>query len=420
MENDTTDTRKNMASRALFERALKVIPTGIPGHQGPVNSQFIPVGAYPFYVDRVQDSHFWDIDGNPYIDYMCAYGPNVLGYNHKLVEAAVNAQRVKGDCMALPGERQVELAELLVDTITIADWAFFAKNGNDVTTLAAMTARAATGRKKVLLVNGGYHGAAPWTQKAGRPGVTPEDVANNLYVDWNNIEQFRQIVSDHKGEIAMFMATPYHHPVFQDNELPTRGFWQEVEKICRENGIVLAVDDIRTGFRCAISGSADYFGFRPDLACYCKALGNGHTISALVGTDALRNAVSDVFFTGSYWTGSVAMAASIATIKELRRIDGPNMMIEKGRKLTDGLVAAAADYGINMKISGIPSMFYMRITNDDSLMMSQEFASQITMRGSFMVSHHNHFINCSLTDDDISQTIQMAHGAFSVVADKFL
>ncbi|HPB50725.1 MAG TPA: aminotransferase class III-fold pyridoxal phosphate-dependent enzyme [Myxococcota bacterium] len=410
--------RGNEASRQLFSRALKVIPTGIPGHQGPVESQFIPVSSYPFYVDRAQDSYFWDIDGNRYIDYMCAYGPNVLGYNNRVVDAAVDEQRRRGDCMALPSARQVELAELLVETIEIADWAYFAKNGGDVTQLAMMVSRAATGRKKIVLVRGGYHGVAPWTQKVGKPGITPEDVANNLYVDWNDFEQFEALVRDNPGQIAMFMATPYHHPVFQDNELPAEGYWQKVQKLCNEKGIVLVVDDIRAGFRLSLAGSANYFGFKPDMACYCKAIANGQSISALVGTNALRSAVSDVFYTGSYWASSAAMAGAIATVNELKRLDGANLMLAKGRRLTEGMEAAAADVGLNLKVSGIPSMFYMRITNDDSLQMSQEFCAETAMRGVFFVSHHNHFINCSLTDADIEQTIQISHEAFKVVSER--
>lgn len=417
MQNATLNkTYTYAASRELFERAVKVIPTGIPGHLGPVESQFIPVEAYPFYVDRVQDSHFWDLDGNRFIDYMCSYGPNVLGYNNPVVEAAAAEQRKKGDCMALPGVKQVELAELMVDTVTIADWALFAKNGNDATSLAILTARAATGRKKAILVKGGYHGVAPWTQKAGRAGITEEDVANNLYVEWNNYEQLEQLVRDHPGEIAVFMATPYHHPVFQDNELPVEGYWQKVEKLCHDNGIVLAIDDVRTGFRLSLGGSADYFGFKPDLACYCKAIGNGYNISALVGNDAMKDAVSDVFYTGSYWHSSVPMAAAIATINEMKRLDAPKLMNEKGRILTEGLVRAADDHGITLKVSGMPALFYMRITNDDSLMMTQEFTAEATKRGAFFVSHHNHFINTSLTEEDIDTTLSIAHEAFKIVA----
>lgn len=409
-------TYTNHTSRKLFQRAVKVIPTGIPGHLGPVESQFIPIEAFPFYAERAQGSYFWDVDGNRYIDYMCAYGPNVLGYRHPAVEEAALRQWELGDAMALPGRRQVELAELMVDTITIADWAYFMKNGNDATSLAVMVARAATGRKKAVLVKGGYHGVAPWTQKDGRAGITEEDLANNIYVEWNNYEQLEQVVREHAGEIAVFMATPYHHPIFQDSELPAEGYWERVRTLCDRNGIVLAIDDVRTGFRLDMGGSGDYFGFKPDLACYCKAMANGYNISALVGTDDLRSAVSDVFYTGSYWHSAVPMAAAIATINELKRIDGPALMNARGRKLTDGLVKAASDYGINLKVSGMPALFYLRITNDDSLMMTQKFSAEATRRGAFFVSHHNHFINASLTEEDIDTTLSIAHDAFGIVA----
>lgn len=408
--------REYPESRALFERAARVIPSGIPGHMGPVQSQFIPIDAYPFFAEKVEGSHFWDVDGNRFIDYMCAFGPNVLGYNNPVVEEAVDRQRRFGDTMALPSRRQVELAELLCDTITAAEWAMLMKNGNDATTLALMVARAATGRKKAVLVRKGYHGVAPWTQHSGSPGVLEEDLANNLYVDWNDYEQLEQTVRDNRGEIAVFMASTYHHPVFEDNALPAEGYWRKVRELCSRHGIVLAIDDIRTGFRISMGGSADYFGFVPDLACYCKAMGNGYNIAALVGSEQLRDAASSVFYTGSYWYSSVPMAAAIATINELSRIDGPRIMNEKGRRLTDRLVKAASDWGIHLKVSGMPSMFYLRITDDDSLMMTQEFTAEAARRGAFFVSHHNHFINTSLSDEDIETTVSIAHDAFGVVA----
>ena len=403
-------------SRALFDRAEKVIPGGVPGHLGPVLSQFIPVEAFPFYAKRARGSCFWDYDDNRFIDYMCAYGPNVLGYNDPVVDAAARAQMDDGNCMPLPAAAQVELAELLVDTIDGADWATFAKNGNDVTSLAVMTARAATGRSKLVLVKGGYHGVAPWTQAAGHAGLTSEDTANNLYVTWNDFEELERIFSEHRGEIACFMATPYHHPVFATNELPAEGYWQKVRKLCDEHGVVLAIDDVRVGFRLDLAGSSSFFGFEPDLACYCKALGNGYPISALVGRDALRSAVSEVFYTGSYWSAAAPMAAAVATINELKKLDGANLMLEMGDRLTDGLVAAAAHHGIRLKVSGMSSMFYMEILNDDSLWMMQDFTAACALRGVLFTSHHNHFINCSLSDENIADTIAVAEDAFGVVA----
>ena len=413
---ETSESPRYAESRALFERAARVIPSGIPGHMGPVQSQFIPIDAYPFFADRARGSYFWDVDGNRFIDYMCAFGPNVLGYNNPVVEEAADQQRRSGDTMALPSRRQVELAELLCETITGAQWALFMKNGNDATTLALMVARAATGRKKAVLVRKGYHGVAPWTQHSGRPGVLEEDVANNLYVEWNDFEQLEQAVRDHPGEIAVFMASPYHHPIFEDNSLPAPDYWQKVRELCDRHGIVLAVDDIRAGFRISMAGSADYFGFVPDLSCYCKALGNGYNIAALVGSEQLRDAASSVFYTGSYWYGAVPMAAAIATIKELSRIDGPRLMNENGRRLTGGLVEAARDHGIHLVVSGMPSMFYLRVANDNSLMMTQEFTAEAARRGAFFVSHHNHFVNTSLSDEDIDTTVSIAHEAFGAVA----
>jgi len=169
-------------SREQFERASKVIPSGIYGHQGPAEGCHIPFDAFPLFSSRASGSYFWDIDGHRYIDYMCAYGPNVLGYNDPDVDEAARKQREKGDCITSPSLIMVDFAELLVDTVASADWAFFAKNGNDVTSLAVMTARAHTHRKKILFFKGYYHGVSPWTQKIDCAGVIEEDVMNNLYV----------------------------------------------------------------------------------------------------------------------------------------------------------------------------------------------------------------------------------------------
>jgi glutamate-1-semialdehyde 2,1-aminomutase len=346
-------------SQELFQRAVKVLPTGIPGHLGPVQSQFIPTSDFPFYADRAEASYFWDLDGNKFIDYMCAYGPNVLGYNNSIVDEAAFKQFKKGNCMALPGEVQVDFAELLVDTIEIADWALFMKNGGDATSFALMAARAATGRKKLVRIKGGYHGVAPWTQVAGHAGVIKDDVSNNLFMEWNKPEEFEKLIKQYPGEIAALMATPYDHRIFNDNALPAPGYWQKIQKMCNDNGIVLIVDDVRCGFRLDMGGSAKYFGFQPDMACYCKALANGYNISSVVGKDSLRDAASKVFYTGSYWSSAVPMAAGIACINELKRINGPQLMLDIGKKLTDGLKQAAANQGINMEISGVPSMFYM-------------------------------------------------------------
>ncbi|WP_304942813.1 aminotransferase class III-fold pyridoxal phosphate-dependent enzyme [Vallitalea guaymasensis] len=375
----------------------------------------MPVQSYPFFSSRAKGAYFWDVDGNRFIDYMCAYGPNVLGYNDEDVDMAVAEQMKLGNCTTAPSSIMVDFAELLVDTVEMADWAFFAKNGGDVTSFALMIAKAATGRKKTILVNGGYHGVAPWTQKLGYPGICEEDVVNNLYVDWNNYEQVEKIVKENPNDIACFMATPYHHPVFTDNELPEKDYWQKIRKLCTDYGIVLAIDDVRCGFRLDMKGSDHYFGFKADLMCFCKALGNGYNFSALCGIDALKDAVSSVMYTGSYWLSAVPFAAGMACIKKLKKLDGPKLMQDKGKKLTDGLVEIGKSYGFNLKVTGVPSMWYMRITNDDSLTLHQEWVSECVRRGAFFANHHNLFINCALSDEDIKLTHEIADESFKVV-----
>ncbi|MCU1527397.1 MAG: Aminotransferase class-III, partial [Frondihabitans sp.] len=344
------------ASRAAFERARRVIPSGIYGHQGPSEGCYIPEDAFPRFSSRAEGTRFWDLDGNEYIDYMCGYGPNVLGYGDPDVDAAAAAQQRKEDVATIPSSIMVDFAELLVDTVASADWAFFAKNGGDVTTLAVMTARAATHRKKIVFVKGYYHGVAPWTQKLDYPGVLEEDVANNLTVTFNDVAGLEKVLRDHKGEIAGLIAQPYMHGNFVDNELPAEGYWQAVRRLCDEQGVVLIVDDVRAGFRLDLAGSDHFYGFRADLICFCKALANGYNVSALCGRDSLKDAVSSITYTGSYWMSAVPFAAGIACLTKLKALDAPTRFRELGTRLTDGLARAAADTGLHLVVSGEPAL----------------------------------------------------------------
>lgn len=403
---------KNLKSQELFERALKTLPAGVYGHQGPASGCFIPVTAFPIFTDHAKGSYFWDVDGHKYIDYMCGYGPNILGYCDTDVDAAAAGQLKKENCVSVPSRILVDFAELMVDTVEMADWCFFAKNGGDATSLALMAARCATGRKKLIRVKGGYHGVAPWTQKLGYPGIIEEDVSNNLFVEWNDFEGLEKAVRENDGEIAAFISTPYHHPVFEDNVMPAPGYWERVRKLCTEKGIVLILDDVRCGFRLDVGGSDKYFGFQADLSCFCKALANGYNVSALVGRDALRDAVSNVTYTGSYWLSAEPFAAGIACVTKMREINAAKICLEKGKKLTGGLVEVAKRNGYSLKVTGAPSMWYMRIADDDSLFLHQQWVAECVRRGVFFTNHHNHFINCSLTDEDIEETLNVADDAF--------
>ncbi len=406
---------KTKKSDEWYDRATKVIPAGVYGHLGPAEGQFIPVNRWPRFSEKAQGTYFWDVDGNRYIDYMCAYGPNVLGYNDPDVDAAALKQMKLGNCTTSPSKIMVECAELLVDTVNTADWAFFAKNGNDATQGAILTARAHTHRKKLIFFNGFYHGVSPMVQKIDYPGVTPEDVANNLYVNWDDIDTLKKVMEENDGEIAALIAQPYNHGNFFDNTIPVNGFWQEVRKLCTEKGIVLIVDDVRAGFRLDLAGSDHYFGFEADIICFCKALANGYNMSAFCGKEFLKSAASSLSYTGSYWMSAVPFAACIACINKMKKLDTPKLFREMGTELTDGLKAAGKEHGFDLVVSGEPALFYLRIANDDSMMLHQEWIAECVNRGVFFASHHNHFMNAAVTHEDIKTTIEIAEEAFKVV-----
>ena len=402
-------------SHEEYNRALKVIPSGVYGHLGPAEGCFIPPTAFPFFSQKAQGTYFWDVDGNRFIDYMCAYGPNILGYGDPDVMEAARKQEEIGNCTTSPSTVMIDFAELLVDTVACADWAYFAKNGNDVTSLAVMTARAYTRRKKIVFFKGYYHGVSPWCQKIDYSGILPEEVCNNLYVDWNDFEQLEQVFQENKGEIAAIIAQPYMHGNFKDNELPAEGYWAKVRKLCDDTGTVLIIDDVRAGFRIDLAGSDHYFGFKADLICFCKALANGYNVSALCGQDFLKNTVSGISFTGSYWMSAVPFAAGIACINKMKRLNLPELLKAKGQKVTDGLKAVAEKHGYHLCVSGIPSLFYLRLADDDSLMLHQRWIAEMVKRGIFVTNHHNHFLNYALSDEDIQTTLEVADEAFSVL-----
>lgn len=370
-------------------------------------------------MDHAQGAYIYDIDGNRIIDYMCGYGPNYLGYNDPDVDAAAAAQRKKGDCTTLISDITVEFAEEVCKTINMADWAFFAKNGNDVTQFAMMIARAYTGRKKMVLTKGWYHGVSPWTQKLGYSGIIEEDVCNNLYIEWNHPEQFEALCQQYEGQIAGFISQPYQHGNFADNELPAPGYWQKIREICDKYGVVLIIDDVRAGFRIDINGSDYHYGIKSDLSCFCKAIANGYNVSCLCGNKKLLNATSDIAYTGSYWLSAVPFAAGIATLRKAKALNATEENAKKGKKLTDGLKEIAKDNGFDLRVTGEPGMFYLRLANDlPSRVIHQDWVCECVKRGVFFTSHHNHFINYALSNEDIQYTWEVADEAYKVVRER--
>ena len=395
-------------SNALYAKARAVIPGGIFGHFGAAVRD---VG--PKFFARSEGARFWDIDGNEYIDYMCGFGPMILGYNHPAVEAAAQAQQQLGQAVSLASPVMVELAELLVEQIDSADWALFGKNGTDSTSLAVMIARAATGRQKIIKVEGAYHGVAPWMRE-GHRGAIPADSEQVLKVQWNDVASFERLLAEHGDDIACFIATPYHHPVLADNEMPAPGYWARIEALCRAQGIALIVDDVRTGFRIDLAGSHRAFGFTPDMICFGKAIANGHPLAALAGSDALKQTASEVYYGGTQFFTGAPMAAALATLRELEQADAVPRMRETGARLSEGLVQAARANGHELIASGAPAMPYYRLANVP-MRRHVEWVDECLKRGVYLLGFHNHFLSLAHTQAALEYTWEAADAAFKAL-----
>ena len=412
----TQDTDRYKNSIKLFKRATKVIPQGIFGHLTPVITGPL---ASPYYVEKTKGCRYWDVDGNEFIDYMCSYGPMVLGYNHPEVDKAADEQRKKASVCNHPGEIMVELAEHLNKLIPMADWTVFGKNGADMTNHSLMIARHHTKRKKIIMAKGSYHGTAAWASGAGHAGVIDDDVENMLYITWGDIEGFKELAQKHKGEIAGAIFTPYHHPTWANQEMPPKGFWKEIRKTCDEEGIVLILDDVRAGFRLDLRGSHEFFGFEPDISCYCKAIANGYPLSAMVGKEEMRISASSVFFTGSYWFSAEPMAASLATLKIIKRDNAIEKMRKMGELLKSGLEEMAQAHELEIEVTGPPAIPFMTFKDRGDFRNSQLFAVESMKRGVFFHPHHNWFISAAHEKKDIEKSINVADEAFKEVRKVF-
>ncbi len=311
---------------ALRRRAQRVIPGGLWGH---MNAALLPAG-YPQFFAEGDGGRIRDVNGREYVDLMCAWGPVVLGHRHPEVEQAARRQAERGDCMNGPGPVLVELAELMVAMIPHADWCLFAKNGTDATTSCVTIARAQTSRRKVLVARGSYHGAVPWCSPS-LAGVTAEDRAHLLSFDYNDIACLERAAAAAKGDLAAIIVTAFRHDIGREQEMPTPGFAHAVRAICDATGAAMILDDVRAGFRLNLGGSWEDLAVRPDLSAWSKAIANGYALAAVTGTERFRGAATQVFTTGSFWCSSVAMAAAVATLTELRRIDGPSRMRAMGQ-----------------------------------------------------------------------------------------
>lgn len=411
-ETQTESSGERSVDAQLRRRALEVIPGGMYGH---LNMAAMPAD-YPQYFESARGARVTDVDGREFVDLMCSWGPVILGHQRREVDEAFNRQMSLGDCLNGPSARMVELAERLVGAVSHAQWAMFEKNGTDATTLCVTIARAATGRSKVLVATGAYHGAAPWCTPV-KSGVTLEDRANLAYYTYNDLDSVRAVLSE---DVAAIMVSPFRHDAGFDQELVDPLFAQGLRDICDETGSALILDDVRCGFRLNFGSSWEPIGVQPDLSAWSKAIANGYPLAAVLGNDRFRAAAQSLFTTGSFWFASAAMAASLATLDVLEHEDCVAHMVRMGDALRQGIEAQSLRHGIEVRQSGPSQMPFMSFVGDVDSKMAAQFASSALRHGLYLHPRHNWFVSAAFSDADLDLALSATDAAFSELRTTFV
>uniref|UniRef100_A0ABN3JNN7 Aminotransferase class III-fold pyridoxal phosphate-dependent enzyme n=1 Tax=Actinomadura vinacea TaxID=115336 RepID=A0ABN3JNN7_9ACTN len=408
-----TTLRPTLGERelALRTRARRVIPGGMYGHMAVEAFST----AHPQFMVSGDGCRVTDADGREYFDLMCGWGPVVLGHRHPGVAAAVADQLSRGDCLDGTSPLAVELAELLVDTVPSADWAMFCKNGTDATTTCVTIARAATGRRKVMVANGAYHGAVPWCSLRGA-GVTDEDQAHLVHFEYNDLASAEAAAAAAEGDLAAIIVCPMRHDIRRDQELADPAFARGLRALADRTGAVLILDDVRCGYRLDLGGSWEPLGVRPDLAAWSKAIANGQALGAVTGIEALRDAARSVYVTGSFWYAAVPLAAGLATLTELRKGTALPDMARTGTRLREGLAAQALSHGFQIRQTGPVQMPVLYFAGDDDVRLGTAWAEAAVENGVYLHPWHNWFLSAAHTDDDIEEILTRTEAAFATVA----
>jgi glutamate-1-semialdehyde 2,1-aminomutase len=349
---------------------------------------------YPQFFARGEGARVWDVDGREFIDLMCTFGPILLGHAHPEVDAIHAETAARGDVLNGPGPEMVELAELLVDQVPHADWAMFAKNGTDATGLAVTTARAASGRSKVLMARNSYHGIEAWALPPEAPGTTVEEHLNTVFFDYNDLDSVEAAaIAAGDGTVAAIVCTPHRHDVYTDQVPVDPEFARGVREVCDRLGAALILDDVRCGLRMDLRGSWEAVGVRPDLSAWSKSLANGYALAVLLGAEPYREAAGRIVATGSFWLAGAPMAAALATIRILKETDGIATMRASGLKLQEGLRAQAAGHGFEVSVSGPPSMPLLLFGDDPEFAKGLAWAGHCAHHGVYLHPVHNWFLS---------------------------
>ncbi|MFL5883903.1 MAG: aminotransferase class III-fold pyridoxal phosphate-dependent enzyme [Thermoleophilaceae bacterium] len=392
-------TRSIVESDRLWERATRVIPAGTQT-LSKAPSQFVD-GVSPKFLARGHGSHVWDVDGNEYVDWPMALGPILLGYDHPAVTERVIEQIHQGTTFTLMHPLEVELSERLVDVIPCARRVRFAKNGADATNGAIRAARALTKREHVIAT--GYHGYHDWyiastELNAGIPAANRGLIHGVPFADLDALEAKLSELD----VAAVIMEMPAADP--------PEGYLQAALDTTHEHGAYLILDEIVTGFRYALGGAQERFGFEPDLACYGKGMANGYPLAAVVGTTEAMEAFETIFFSMTYSGETVSLAAAVATLDVLQSEPVIEHIWQIGEQLRGGLTALVREASFEVGLIGNASRsaFEFGVVEERALFL-QETHKRGVLFGVPIFPTYAH------TEHDVEQTVSAVEVAFELI-----
>ena len=356
--------KATMKSRKLYQRAVKLIPGGV---NSPVRA-CKSVGADPLFIQKAEGAVIVDADGNRYIDYIGSWGPMILGHNHPAVIKAIIRVLARGTSFGAPTDLEIELADMVVRAVPAVEMVRMVNSGTEAAMSAIRLARGVTRRDLVVKFDGCYHGHADTLLVAagsgvatlgipGSPGV-PQSIADHtLSLPYNDRAGFEKVMQEKGDKIAGVIV----EPVAGNMGLvaPAQGFLETLRTLTAKHGAILIFDEVMTGFRVAYGGAQSLYKITPDLSCFGKIIGGGLPVGAYGGRKEIMAHIAPqgpVYQAGTLSGNPLAMAAGIATLKQLQKKGFYEKLEKKSVRLTAGLAQAAAQAGIPAQVDHVGSM----------------------------------------------------------------
>ena len=422
-------------SLKLFEEAQALIPGGV---NSPVRA-CKSVGCAPLFIERAQGSRIFDVDGNSYIDYVGSWGPMILGHRHPEVIKLIEFELSQGTSFGAPTVLEVRLAEMVKDAVPSIEMVRMVNSGTEATMSAIRLARAFTGRDAIVKFDGCYHGHADALLVEagsgvatlgipGSPGVPQSFVAQTISLPYNDIEAVTSLMNARGDEIACIIVEPVAGNM--GCVPPAEGFLETLRKETEKHGTVLIFDEVMTGFRVAYGGAQALYGVTPDLTCLAKIIGGGLPVGAYGGRrDIMENVapMGPMYQAGTLSGNPLAMAAGVATLKQLQEPGVYEALEQKSSRLAIGLQGAATVVGLPVTFTRVGSMLGMFFTDQavtnfadaktSDLKMFAAYYNAMLDQGVYLApsQFEASFVSAAHSQEDIDETVRAAADVFKTL-----